>query len=330
MYAQQFHLSDEMIHRFEEDGVIHLKGVLDPETISRLGVGISTLVDHLDSSAAGYDLSAVAELAYAPHPSTWQSRASQHDVESIARAIRESGARRLADPVEPSAKRGRYTLDTTTWKRSKIVREIALDSVLPEVASGLLSCDRINYLDDQIFVKEPGTPDRTAFHQDYTYFHISGWKGCVMWICADPADNSSGVPCYVRGSHRWNVEFQANVFLAHIGFPGSVGADLSAVEDHPEQFDIVSFETKPGDVIVHHFRTVHGAGGNSSARPRRALSLRYCGDDIRFKTRPGAPRQPYHDHTLEDGHRLDSRQFPVVWPRPYPGFQLAPILGEQM
>ena len=72
-----------------------------------------------------------------------------------------------------------------------------------------------------------------------------------------------------------------------------------------EDYDLVHFETEPGDVLVHHYRTIHGAGGNTTRyQVRRAASLRYCGDDIRFKTRPWAPKQLHHTHRLDDGDPL--------------------------
>ena len=48
---------------------------------------------------------------------------------------------------------------------------------------------------------------------------------------------------------------------------------------------------------------------------RRAASLRYCGDDIRFETRPWAPKQLHHTHRLNDGDPLSGPDFPVVWTR---------------
>jgi ectoine hydroxylase-related dioxygenase (phytanoyl-CoA dioxygenase family) len=81
-------------------------------------------------------------------------------------------------------------------------------------------------------------------------------------------------------------------------------------------YDIVHFDVEPGDVIVHHYRTIHGAGGNHSRyQVRRAASLRYCGDDIRFETRPWAPKQLHHTQRLSDGDPLSDPDFPVVWTR---------------
>ncbi len=48
--------------------------------------------------------------------------------------------------------------------------------------------------------------------------------------------------------------------------------------------EILSFVTEPGDITVHHARTIHGADGNASTDiRRRAVSVRYCGDDVRYR-----------------------------------------------
>ena len=58
------------------------------------------------------------------------------------------------------------------------------------------------------------------------------------------------------------------------------------IEAAPGAYDIISFDVEPGDVIVHHVLTVHGAGGNTSDTWRRAMSFRYCGDRVRYLDRP--------------------------------------------
>ena len=67
-------------------------------------------------------------------------------------------------------------------------------------------------------------------------------------------------------------------------------------------------------MTVHHARTLHGAGGNATAtRRRRAISVRYAGDDVRFRPRPGAMAKPHHEG-LEAGAALGTPGLPRVWP----------------
>jgi ectoine hydroxylase-related dioxygenase (phytanoyl-CoA dioxygenase family) len=76
----------------------------------------------------------------------------------------------------------------------------------------------------------------------------------------------------------------------------------------------ISFDTAPGDIVVHHARTIHGARANASAtRRRRAISVRYAGDDVVYRIKPGAPQKPHHAAMVE-GQPLDPEACPVVWP----------------
>lgn len=321
-------VTDRHVRDFERNGVVVIRNVIAPEAVEDLRCALDALADNLSQSAAGYDVTSLRTAIFSSgDAASAAGDATQYDMGELATFIRKSGKRPLIE-AQKEGMDGHFLLDTTTWLRNEIVRQIALDSNLPRIAAELLQSSKVNFCDDQMFIKAPHTGDRTAVHQDMTYFHLTGNQGCVMWICVDDADASSGAPFYLPGSHLWGQEFAPNVFMAQTHFPGSAGDDLDEIEDGISARETVSFHTKPGDIIVHHFRTVHGAGGNISNRPRRALSLRYAGDDIRYQLRSGAPAQPYHHHALRDGDLLDSRQFPVVWPRPYPEFRLSPLYAN--
>jgi len=89
-------------------------------------------------------------------------------------------------------------------------------------------------------------------------------------------------------------------------------------------------EADPGDIIIHNVMTVHGSGGNMSRdQTRRAISFRYCGDDIRYYERSGAIPQPYISNSLPDGAPLYSEHYPLVWPKPAPNIKLAPLFKDQ-
>lgn len=45
--------------------------------------------------------------------------------------------------------------------------------------------------------------------------------------------------------------------------------------------------------------------------------------------RPGSVVQPYLTDKLNDGDKLFSKDYPIVFPRPYPGFELAAQFGEK-
>jgi hypothetical protein len=68
----------------------------------------------------------------------------------------------------------------------------------------------------------------------------------------------------------------------------------------------------PGDVVAFHFRTLHDAPGNSSTARRRAVSLRWLGDDAVFALRPWLHSPPFEQRGLVEGGPLDDERFPLV------------------
>ena len=78
-----------------------------------------------------------------------------------------------------------------------------------------------------------------------------------------------------------------------------------------------TLEVLPGDIVVHHAATLHGAGANRSpSRRRRAISVRYCGDGVRYQIRPGAPTKPHHSEVSSGDMVVDHPDCPLVWTRP--------------
>ena len=139
-------------------------------------------------------------------------------------------------------------------------------------------------------MKEPGALERTAWHQDLSYFHVDGEQLCTTWCPLDPVDAETGAVRYARGSHRWDDGLPAEPVREHDADPGNRGRAGTRRRHARRRAEILTFETEPGDVVVHHARTLHAAGGNrSSSTRRRAISVRYCGDDARVLVRAGAP-----------------------------------------
>jgi len=57
---------------------------------------------------------------------------------------------------------------------------------------------------------------------------------------------------------------------------------------------------------------LHAAPGTVGHGGRRAVSLRYVGDDARWGTRPWRTSPPLEPHGLRPGDELDDPRFPVV------------------
>jgi ectoine hydroxylase-related dioxygenase (phytanoyl-CoA dioxygenase family) len=276
-------VTEAEIETFWADGVVCLRGVLDPALVAAMETPV-------DAALRG-DESA--------------------DLSEMGRALAASGEAVLTD----GDSRGGFVSGVDHWRTRPEFRAFAADSPLPAIVGALLRSAKVNLYEDSVLVKEPGALERTAWHQDLSYFHVDGEQLCTTWCPLDRVGPDTGAVRYARGSHRGDAVYRPNLFVSEMPIPGTEGEVVPDVDAIGEA-EVLTFTTGPGDVVVHHARTLHAAGGNRSATVRRrAISVRYCGDDARVRRRPGAPRKPYQ-HAVVDGAVLDSDDCPVVWRAP--------------
>lgn len=310
-------ITKDEVAAYNRAGVVLLRNIIDLSAVNTVRRCIDDAVRTLGESQSGYDLTELTKAYQAFDAKKIAAKSDgQHDVGSIMDHMRNSGKPLLFDEAS-NQKLGSFLLDTGVSSRLKEFQRFVRRGAGPEIAAALLGSDAIRFFGDQVFVKEPGTRERTAFHQDATYFEIDGDQCCVLWIPVDPVQLEHGAMVYVRGSHLDKKLYKPNVFVSQTPLPGAEGFDLPDIEGNPNDYDLVHFDVEPGDILVHHYRTLHGTGGNTSRyQVRRAASIRYCGDDIRVRSRPWAPKQLHHKHQLRDGDPLDCPDFPIVWTRP--------------
>lgn len=319
-------LDPAVIAAFRNDGFVRIRGALSKSHIDALRTAVDRQFAERGRSITSYDFQDVAAQFWDGAARLDLGGATRFDMERYRAAVRQdTTARPLIDaPISAGVPLGQFFYEAAGWRGHAEIRRAAFDSGLPEIAAALLDADYVNFWEDTTFVKTPGATQRTAFHQDKGYFQISGEKCCVIWIALDDVDEENGALEYVRGSHLWGKEFAPNVFFAQTPLPGAEGPRLPDIEGNRDAYDIAPIAAEVGDVIAHHVLTVHGAGGNRTAeRNRRAISFRYCGDDIRYFEKPGAIPQAAIESASEEGAPLYSRDFPLVWPRPFPGAELS-------
>lgn len=212
---------------------------------------------------------------------------------------------------------GAFHGNLRTWENDSSFKSFCFESALPELASKLMESKYINLFYDQLFVKEPGTLNRTRWHNDQPYWPIRGWKVMSFWIALDPVDNSTGALEFISGSHRWNRWFQPEAFGDTEGIHTyEINPNYESIPDIESargDYDIISWELEPGDVYIFHGLTVHGSGGNRSTNfRRRGYAVRYTGDEVVYDIRLGT-----NEHLCSQIHKngvpLNSEQYPTVF-----------------
>ena len=226
----------------------------------------------------------------------------------------------LAD-LSPYAKRasgaddGAFIEDFCSWQRIPVLERFIRESPAAAIAARLMHAETVRLYHDHVLVKEPGTRQRTPWHQDLPYYNVEGRQNVSMWFPVDPVPRSSTLE-FVAGSHLgpW---YMPRSFLDGQAkwFPEGALADLPDVDGDPGVHRVVGWELEPGDAVFFHMLTLHAAGGVGGPSRRRVLSVRFLGEDMVHAPRAWATSPPFPglEGELPAGAPLDHPLFPVVW-----------------
>ncbi|OYD96386.1 hypothetical protein CDG76_06175 [Nostoc sp. 'Peltigera membranacea cyanobiont' 210A] len=211
-----------------------------------------------------------------------------------------------------SFQRGNFHLDVFMWTRNADFRAFAFESPVAAIVAQILKTEKIHFLFDHLLVKEPGSIKPTPWHNDQPYWPVQGWNICSLWLALDPVTKETGGLQYIKGSHQWRKSIREKNNL------------VEAVADS-KSLELLSWDMAPGDCLVHHALTVHGASGNASTSTRRrALATRWVGDDVTYDPRPETfisyikklgIKEVNSINSLHAGASIDCDLFPQLWPR---------------
>lgn len=210
---------------------------------------------------------------------------------------------------------GYFIEDFCNWDENERYRRFIFDSPLGSIAGQLTGSRTVRLYHDHMLTKEPGTRQRTPWHQDQPYYNIEGSQSCSFWIPVDQVSRAATLE-FVAGSHRgpW---LMPRTFLSDEAkwFPEGSLAELPDVEARRDSFPVIGWEIEPGDLVAFHMLALHASGGVEPGRRRRVFSVRTIGDDIRHAPRKWAtsPEFPGLAAELPVGAPLEHRLFPVLW-----------------
>jgi non-heme Fe2+,alpha-ketoglutarate-dependent halogenase len=126
------------------------------------------------------------------------------------------------------------------------------------------------------FIKEPGTPAFTAWHQDATYFGLDPYDHVTAWVALSDASSEAG--CMdVLSSHgaprQWH---HAAARLEH-----SINGAGQVIVEPIDEHDAVAMELKAGEVSLHHTLCPHRSAPNRASYRRVGLGISYIPAHVR-------------------------------------------------
>jgi ectoine hydroxylase-related dioxygenase (phytanoyl-CoA dioxygenase family) len=255
----------------------------------------------------------------------------------------------LAEPDQMSGLAGReLRVDQFPASRSQGLRRIVEESPIAEIVGTALR-GAVRFYMDQLFYKPAGVIAATPWHQDTSYYNVTGHDVVRAWVSPDPVPREASLEV-VCGSQLWNVTYSplagrdperdpdAKAMLERaapgvpmIGieayeewtyFSGVLDKSLPSlpdIESHRDSYRILGWDYEPGDVILFHGNVLHSALGEIE-RPceRRTHASLWAGPDVRYLHRIGQvipdPKALYA-HKPESGQPLSDFPdvFPVAW-----------------
>ena len=245
-------------------------------------------------------------------------RAFSSDEVDLARAAIDANLASLS-PLAQRASRdgdGSFIEDFCSWQRIPEMEQFIRSTEAASIAAELMGSNTVRLYHDHVLVREPGTRQRTPWHQDLPYYNVEGHQNVSMWIPVEPVERASTLEL-VAGSHlgpwympRSFLDEQARWFEE-----GSL-AELPDLAAHPETYPVLGWALEPGDAVCFNMLTVHAAGGTGD-RTRRVLSIRFLGDDMVYAPRRWTTSPPFPglESELPAGAPMDHPLFPVLWER---------------
>ena len=209
---------------------------------------------------------------------------------------------------------GRFFEDFCNWQTIPQFERLVRETPLAPAAQRLMQSRTVRLYHDHVLVKEPGTRQRTPWHQDQPYYNIDGMQNISMWIPVDPVPRPATLE-FVAGSHLgpW---LMPRTFMDNQAkwFPEGSLQDLPDIEADRSAHHILGWDIAPGDVVCFHMLALHGAGGFEGPGRRRVFSVRFLGDDTRHAPRPWttSPEFPGLADTLPPGAPMDHPLFPLL------------------
>ncbi|MEO1198400.1 MAG: phytanoyl-CoA dioxygenase family protein [Pseudomonadota bacterium] len=225
-------------------------------------------------------------------PMSWVEALRQ----GVERGVREPGP--LFGDLGGAEQPGGFYVDTWTRDRIPEFDAFVRDSDIATIAARCLGEPRVRLMQDTWFVKRPGTIERTPWHHDNVIFG----PFLSIWVALDPIPRECSLE-FVRGSHTWKRYFMPQRYFqaengddslpdtetyydAHnrsqAGSDGAAEFDyrlepIPDIEANRAQYDIMSWDMAPGDCLIFHALTLHGAPGNPNATEARRFVTRWVG-----------------------------------------------------
>ncbi|MDJ0825873.1 MAG: phytanoyl-CoA dioxygenase family protein [Rhodobacter sp.] len=128
-----------------------------------------------------------------------------------------------------------------------------------------------------LFIKEPHDPTPIKWHQDGYHMDLSdNSRALRAWVALTETTAANGTMHVIEGSHHAGfVPHAEDDYARHLALRGE------HIEDPDGAGTAVPVTLQPGQMSLHHVRTIHGSPGNTTGTRRMTLAITYLPPGIR-------------------------------------------------
>lgn len=157
-----------------------------------------------------------------------------------------------------------------TWVAELVRNERVLDAVEDVLGSDILCWGT------SLFVKDARDPHFVSWHQDSTYWGLDRPDVVTAWVALSAATRESGCMKMIPGSHTSEQIPHRDTLAEHNLL--TRGQEVAVEVDESKAAYI---ELAPGEISLHHVRTVHASEANRADHRRIGVALRYITPHVR-------------------------------------------------
>ena len=118
-----------------------------------------------------------------------------------------------------------------------------------------------------LFIKEPNSLHHVTYHQDATYMGLEPQDSLTAWIALTESTRENGCVRMIQGSHLLDIQEHIDTFGED-----NILTRGQQIENIDEE-RALDIELEPGQMSLHHARTIHGSRPNKSGARRIGIAL---------------------------------------------------------
>ena len=126
------------------------------------------------------------------------------------------------------------------------------------------------------FIKDPGTPAFTAWHQDATYFGLEPYEHVTAWVALTDASSVAGCMDVLSAHGEPRQMHHAAARLEH-----SINGAGQIIVEPVDDRDAIAMELAAGQLSLHHTLCPHRSAPNRALHRRIGLAIRYLPAHVR-------------------------------------------------